>query len=107
MALKLFTVEIAREVVVLAETREAAEEVALDERHDIEMNDDPSCEAHRMTALPFGWDDRCLPYSGLDAKDARRDWNIGQWREAIAVDDAEAKRVAEFNAKQLAMPGVG
>ena len=104
--MRLYTVEITREVVVLAHSREAAEEIAEDERHDIESDCKASFTAHAALALPYGWDDRSFPYSALGANDAGRDWTIGQWRAFIAEVDAEAKRVADFNARQLAMPGV-
>jgi len=104
---RLHTVEITREVVVLADSREAAEEIAEDERNAIEGDCEPSFTAHAALALPYGWDDSSLPYNALSRADSRADWTIGQWRAFIAETDAEAKRVAEFNAKQLAMPGVG
>ena len=106
MALSLYTVEITREVVVVAESREAAEDVAHDERHDIESSCDPDFTASRMTAFPPDWDESSRPWHALDGGDPRADWTIGQWREAIATEDAEAKRAAEFDARQLAMPGV-
>lgn len=106
MALKLYTVEITREVVVLADSRDAAEEIAADERHDIESDCEPSIDAHAALALPFGWDDSSRPYHALARGDGRADWTVGQWRAATADADAEARRVAEFNARQLAMPGV-
>jgi hypothetical protein len=102
----LYTVKITREVVVLAHSRKAAEEIAEDERSDIEGDCEPSFTAHAALALPYGWDDRSLPYHALARGDGRADWTVGQWRAFIAEVDAEAKRVAEFNAKQLAMPGV-
>lgn len=105
--MRLYTVEITREVVVLADSREAAEEIAEDERDEIESNNDAGFSARRMTALPGSWDDRSLPYHALASGDGRADWTIGQWRAFIAAEEAEAKRVAEFNARQLAMPGVG
>ena len=104
--MRLYTVEITREVVVLAHSREAAEEIAEDERHDIEGDCEPSITAHAALALPYGWDDSSLPYSALGANDAGREWTVGQWRAFIAEVDDEARRVAEFNARQLAMPGV-
>jgi hypothetical protein len=104
--MRLYTVEITREVVVLAHSREAAEMIAEDERHDIEGDCEPSFTAHVALALPYGWDDRSSPYHALARGDGRADWTIGQWRAFIAEVDDEAKRVAEFNAKQLAMPGV-
>jgi hypothetical protein len=104
--MRLYTVEITREVVVLAHSREAAEEIAEDERHDIEGDCEPSIDAHAAHALPYGWDDGSRPYHALARGDGRADWTIGQWRAFIAEVDDEAKRVAEFNARQLAMPGV-
>ena len=104
--MRLYTVEITREVVVLAHSREAAEEIAEDERDAIESDCEPSIDAHAALALPFGWDDSSRPYHALARGDGREDWTIGQWRAFIAETDAEAKRVEEFNARQLAMPGV-
>ena len=94
--MRLYTVEITREVVVLADSREAAEEIVADERSDIEMDCEPSIDAHAAHALPFGWDDCSNPYHALARGDRRENWTIGQWRAAIA----------EVDARKLAMPGV-
>ena len=103
-ALRLWEVEVTFRVVVAAESEVAAEDVFADERHDITSDVEPEVMASPMRAFPAGWDGNCIPYSALASGHPRRDWTVAKWREAMAEADAEAKREAEFAARQVPLP---
>lgn len=71
---KLWSVELRDEVVVLAETREEAEDLAREASHyDLHLDAD----AHEMSTLPWGWEEDSLPYGEADNK------SIAEWREEL------------------------
>lgn len=61
MALQLYSVEISRKVLVLAESSDDAEEIADDWEREVNDND-PLVIAVPMYALPPGWNGSEVPY---------------------------------------------
>ncbi len=64
MSKQLFTVEIATDAVVLAESREEAEKIAQSIR--LYEPSDFSYIADQMTFFPYGWDGKAFPYGTVD-----------------------------------------
>jgi hypothetical protein len=103
-ALRLYEVEVTYRVVIAAESEADAEDVFADERREITSDVEPEVLASPMRALPASWDEGSIPYSAIDSGHPRRDWTVAQWREATAEADAQAKREAEFAARQVPLP---
>jgi hypothetical protein len=76
---QLYNVELTREIVVLAESREEAERRALEADDD----GDPDVHAHEMTYYPGDWDDDCIPFGDRDDEDPDR--TVGKWIELGAA----------------------
>lgn len=102
-ALRPFELEVTFTVVVVAESERDAEAVFSGARYDILNDGDPEVWASPLRVMPEGWS-ASIPYHDLDADHPRRDWTAAQWQEAAAEERAEAKRVAEFNARQVPLP---
>lgn len=81
---KLYTVTITAEVVVVAESAEAAKEAAEDARHagDVE---DFDFNAQPLRYLPGSWDGDCIPFGEPDKDDPDRD--IEGWINAGAAPE--------------------
>lgn len=99
--MRLWDVELSVTVAVIAETRAKAEAAALDseviaeEMHNIDA-------VARLASLDAG-DDGSIPWGAPD-KHPRRNWTVAQWKDALREEAEEAKRAAEFDAKQVAPP---
>jgi len=81
---RLFTVTIENEIVVLAENKEEAEEIAQDSLGDLDSH---SWDAHAtpMATLPAGWEADAIPY-GPGVKD-EPDRTVGTWIERGAAPE--------------------
>ncbi len=95
MSDKLFNVQIVTEVIVKADSKEAAEKVAKDNERDIVMNDEFDFNASsamvefkgkKQVCLPYGWEMDSVPYGSegdetirmiIDADKEMADENAG------------------------------
>jgi hypothetical protein len=109
MTAKLYRVRITSEVFVVAESREDAEDFAL---RDQDVVDDlvENGMAFATVAGTKGLSEdekKCLPWVHDDLEDDEvdRDLTVGAWAELNDEAAAQAKREAEFKAKQLILPG--
>lgn len=102
--MKLWDVELSVTVSVIAETRAQAERAATNSEVVAEEKSNLDAVA-RLASLDTGDKDAdgSIPW-GTPDKHPRRDWTIAQWKEALREEAAEAKRLAEFDAKQTALP---
>jgi hypothetical protein len=90
---KLYVVTVETEIVVVAESREKAVEVAqAGDWHGYEEYDYKACE---MTWLPGGWTGDAIPYSGgLDDGECDRD--LDEWIDLGAAETFKANREARL-----------
>ena len=98
---KLWVVTISADIVVVAHDAQQAEDAAEDARRSRDVDDWEQIAAP-LTWMPGGWNANCIPF-GVRA-DGDPDRTIKRWRELIAAEEAEEKRVAEFNARQVPLP---
>lgn len=102
-ALRLYEVEVTFRVMVAAESSSDAVDVFCDDRHTITDDTEPDVDAVPARDVLDGWAGS-IPYSALDRSHPRRDWTVEQWLDATREADAQAKREAEFAARQVPLP---
>ena len=109
MTAKLYRVRITSEVFVVAESREDAEDFVLRDQDVVnDAMDNADATASVVTAKSLSRDEEVsLPWVDDDLEDDEvdRDRTVGAWAELNDEAAARAKREAEFNAKQLKLPG--
>jgi hypothetical protein len=77
---QLFVVQLSTEVIVLAESREAAEEYARDEYKELVSDGlGPDAMAAPMTYYPGEWDEGSIPYGTIDSDGDDPDRTIRDW----------------------------
>ena len=101
--MRLYEVEITFRVMVAAESDSDAIDVFRDDRHSITGDAEPDVDAAPARGVLDGWAGS-IPYSALDRDHPRRDWTVDQWLDATREADAQAKREAEFAARQVPLP---
>lgn len=82
MGLRLFTVTVETDLVVLAEDDADAEEIALRVAQDA---DEWDATVWHHVELPHGWDANCIPYG--DGDPDAPDRTIGEWLTILAPKD--------------------
>jgi hypothetical protein len=101
MAKRLYVVTISLEYAVLADDEDEACSYVREAVRDASLSDEDgeASEAKRSGyCLPSGWGSDTLVYGG--------DGDV-MWKEAVTEEkeaDAEAKRIADFTARQTALP---
>jgi hypothetical protein len=106
---RLYRVEVTHDVLVVAMSRQEAEEAA--EGHDVDLSDNPcSVSARKIKRNELEEDDgESLPYLSKWAKKFRPDLaesTVNTWLDFIEEDEARLKAEMEANAKQMKLPGV-
>lgn len=82
--MKLFTVTIETEVVVIAEDKEEAEHEAAR----VALNEDFECRATPMSHYPAGWHEDSIPFGDGDPEDPDR--RVVQWITLGAAEELQA-----------------
>lgn len=73
-AVKLYVVAIETEIVVVADSEEEAEKIAMSQQLDL---DGWSYQARDLTDLPGSWDDTSIPFGYCESDDPDR--TVGEW----------------------------
>lgn len=101
MKLFKFRVEISTDILVLAETREQAREIARDNAEDALYDEeafvDSGYEVKSRHVLPMGWHETSLPFR--DDGDVSADISVGDYFDRVD----EQAREAEAAARQLSL----
>lgn len=109
MTAKLYRVHITAEVYVVAESGQDAEDHALRDRDVMgDVMETGVATATVATVKSLNRDEEnCLPWihDGLDDDDVDRDRTVRAWAELNDEAAAQAKREADFKARQLTIPG--
>jgi hypothetical protein len=105
---RVYKVFVEFDTYVLAHSPEEAADFArldTDCREDLDITG--TAVAVKAVSVPSD-DAGSYPWIALDVKDPdhHEDCTVGEWLERIAEEEADLRRVAEFNAKQLDLPGV-
>ena len=102
---RVYKVFVEFDTYVLAHSpEEAADFARLDTECREDMDITGTAVAVKAVSVPSD-DAGSYPWIALDVKDPE-DCTVGEWLERIAEEEADHLRVAEFNAKQLNLPGV-